>query len=27
VIIKDSGHWLVDEQPGQVIPRLVAFFK
>ena len=27
VIIKDSGHWLVDEQPGQVIPKLVAFFK
>jgi len=27
VIIKGSGHWLVDEQPGQVIPKLVAFFK
>jgi len=27
LIIKDSGHWLVDEQPGQVIPKLVAFFK
>jgi pimeloyl-ACP methyl ester carboxylesterase len=27
VIIKNSGHWLVDEQPGQVIPKLVAFFK
>ena len=26
VIIKGSGHWLVDEAPGQVIPRLVAFF-
>ena len=26
-IIKDSGHWLVDEQPGQVIPKLVAFFR
>jgi len=26
VIIKGSGHWLVDEQPGQVIPMLVAFF-
>ena len=26
VIITGSGHWLIDEQPGQVIPRLVAFF-
>jgi pimeloyl-ACP methyl ester carboxylesterase len=26
VIIKGSGHWLVDEAPGEVIPRLVAFF-
>jgi len=26
-IIRNSGHWLVDEQPGQVIPKLVAFFK
>lgn len=25
VIIKGSGHWLVDEAPGQVIPQLVAF--
>jgi pimeloyl-ACP methyl ester carboxylesterase len=25
-IITGSGHWLVDEAPGQVIPRLVAFF-
>jgi hypothetical protein len=21
-----SGHWLIDEAPGQVIPRLVTFF-
>ena len=27
VIITGSGHWLVDEAPGHVIPRLVAFFK
>jgi pimeloyl-ACP methyl ester carboxylesterase len=26
VLITGSGHWLVDEAPGQVIPRLVAFF-
>jgi len=26
VIITGSGHWLIDEAPGQVIPRLVAFF-
>src|SRR5215831_16532338 len=24
VIIKGSGHWLIDEAPGQVIPKLVA---
>jgi pimeloyl-ACP methyl ester carboxylesterase len=27
VIISGSGHWLIDEQPGQVIPKLVAFFQ
>jgi len=27
VIVKGSGHWLVDEAPGQVLPLLVAFFK
>jgi pimeloyl-ACP methyl ester carboxylesterase len=27
VIITGSGHWLIDEAPDQVIPRLVAFFK
>jgi pimeloyl-ACP methyl ester carboxylesterase len=27
VIVTGSGHWLVDEAPGQVIPKLVAFFK
>jgi pimeloyl-ACP methyl ester carboxylesterase len=26
VIMTGSGHWLVDEAPGQVIPRLVTFF-
>ena len=26
VIIKGSGHWLIDEAPDQVIPKLVAFF-
>jgi pimeloyl-ACP methyl ester carboxylesterase len=27
VLITGSGHWLVDEAPGQVLPKLVAFFK
>jgi pimeloyl-ACP methyl ester carboxylesterase len=26
VVIKGSGHWLMDEAPDRVIPRLVAFF-
>jgi pimeloyl-ACP methyl ester carboxylesterase len=26
VIIKGSGHWLMDEAPDQVNPKLVAFF-
>jgi pimeloyl-ACP methyl ester carboxylesterase len=25
VVVKDSGHWLMDEAPDQVIPKLVAF--
>jgi pimeloyl-ACP methyl ester carboxylesterase len=25
VVIKGSGHWLIEEAPGQVIPQLVAF--
>ena len=25
VVIEGSGHWLMEEAPGQVIPRLVAF--
>jgi pimeloyl-ACP methyl ester carboxylesterase len=25
VIIRGSGHWLIDEAPDQVIPKLVAF--
>ncbi|HVM78173.1 MAG TPA: alpha/beta hydrolase [Stellaceae bacterium] len=24
-VIKGSGHWLIDEAPGQVIPRVTAF--
>jgi len=27
VVIKGSGHWLIDEEPNQTIPRLVAFFR
>jgi len=27
VLVTGSGHWLVDEAPSQVIPRLVAFFR
>src|ERR1700730_8371430 len=26
VVIKGSGHWLMDEAPDQAIPRLVSFF-
>ncbi len=26
VVIMGSGHWLMDEAPDQVIPKLVAFF-
>jgi pimeloyl-ACP methyl ester carboxylesterase len=26
VVIKGSGHWLIDEAPDQVVPKLVAFF-
>jgi pimeloyl-ACP methyl ester carboxylesterase len=26
-VVKGSGHWLMDEAPAQVIPRLVAFFQ
>lgn len=25
VIVRKSGHWLMEEAPGQVIPKLVAF--
>jgi pimeloyl-ACP methyl ester carboxylesterase len=25
VVVKGSGHWLMDEAPNQVIPQLVAF--
>jgi pimeloyl-ACP methyl ester carboxylesterase len=27
VVIKGSGHWLIDEAPDQVIPTLLAFFR
>ena len=27
VVVKGAGHWLMDEAPDQVIPKLVAFFK
>ena len=27
VIIKGSGHWLMDEAPEQVIPKLLTFFR
>ena len=27
VVIKGSGHWLMEEAPQQVIPKLVAFIK
>jgi pimeloyl-ACP methyl ester carboxylesterase len=26
-VIKGSGHWLMDEAPAQVVPKLVSFFK
>jgi pimeloyl-ACP methyl ester carboxylesterase len=25
VVVKNTGHWLVDEAPDQVIPTLTAF--
>jgi pimeloyl-ACP methyl ester carboxylesterase len=27
VVVEGAGHWLVDEAPDRVIPKLVAFFK
>ena len=27
VIVTGSGHWLIDEAPAQVIPKLAAFFQ
>jgi len=27
VLVTGSGHWLMDEAPDKVIPRLVAFFQ
>jgi pimeloyl-ACP methyl ester carboxylesterase len=26
VVVAGSGHWLIDEAPGQVVPKLVSFF-
>ena len=26
ILVAGSGHWLIDEAPGQVIPKLVEFF-
>ena len=26
VVVKGSGHWLMDEARDQVVPKLVAFF-
>jgi pimeloyl-ACP methyl ester carboxylesterase len=26
IVIKGSGHWLMDEAPDQVVPKLVSFF-
>jgi len=26
-IIKGSGHWLMEEDPGEVMPAIVAFLK
>jgi len=26
VIVKGSGHWLMDEARDQVVPKLVGFF-
>jgi len=25
VVVRGAGHWLMEEAPGQVIPRLVEF--
>jgi pimeloyl-ACP methyl ester carboxylesterase len=27
VLIAGTGHWLIDEAPDRVIPRLLAFFR
>lgn len=27
VVIKGAGHWLMEEAPDQVIPKLLAFLK
>ena len=26
MVVKGSGHWLMEEAPDQVVPNLVAFF-
>ena len=25
IVVKGAGHWLMDEAPDQVVPRLVSF--
>jgi pimeloyl-ACP methyl ester carboxylesterase len=27
IVIKGSGHWLIDEAPDQVVPILLAFLR
>ncbi len=27
VVVPGSGHWLIDEAPGEVIPRLATFLR
>jgi pimeloyl-ACP methyl ester carboxylesterase len=27
VVVKGSGHWLIDEAPPQVTPKLLGFFQ
>jgi pimeloyl-ACP methyl ester carboxylesterase len=27
IVVRGAGHWLIDEAPDQVMPKLIAFFK
>ena len=27
IVIEGTGHWLIDEAPGQVIPKLLSFLQ